>query len=232
MDLNASFHFRAAAALAATALCAAAHAVEPSDAFKADCAFRLPTTDIRVKVVAPPPDYDYSKSMAQLTAMHPSPGTMGLTSGTRHLQVKQSGPMWGSATGLACTRPVIEMTVTLSLTVYVAKEFPRGTCTFREIKEHEQRHVRAHQEYAALTARDIEAQMRKAFGNDIYYGPAKELSSSLRRAVEDGWFRHFETAMNGVAAWNAKIDSRAEYERPYIACSGEPDRLIAAARKR
>lgn len=204
---------------------------EPDAAFKSDCNFRLKPTDIRVKVVAPAPDYDYSKTMAQLTAMHPSRGTMGLTAGERLLQLKSDGAVWRRSDGMGCTRPVFEMTVTLKLTVYVAKEFPSGTCTYREIKEHEQRHVRANREYAEAAARNVEAEMRKAFGNDIYYGPASSLVRDLEKSVRDGWFKHLKTSLEGVKSWHAKIDSPAEYERPYIACKGEPSRLIEAAGK-
>src|SRR5574343_776129 len=49
-----------------------------------------------------------------------------------------------------CASPQITLTYGFApLTVYVAREFPSGSCAYKEIHEHEQRHVKTYQDHAA-----------------------------------------------------------------------------------
>ena len=137
----------------------------------ADDCDQLPKPTVIVKRVDEKILYNLEYSYRSLTnigaiAAHPGRQILGLTRGNAAISFSTSFPAYQERSGRwECTSPQITMTYGISpVTVYVAKEFPEGSCAYKEILEHEIRHVKTYQKHAA----EIEKQLLEYCGLDTY----------------------------------------------------------------
>lgn len=238
----------AAHAFAALTLCSlyapAAHADELAGAtpsqipkrFVADCERQLPATAI--DVVASPSEvkYDFTKGVAMLTGrptMFREGGahTLGLTEATFRLDVSWKGDvLMDSLSRMGCTRP--RVTVHLKVgpqQVFVGKEFPQSGCAFWEIAKHELRHVTANQEQAEKVAQVLQEELRKSFGNRIFYGNPDELKAAFTDTLENEWMPWAKDQFSQVEKVHESIDTPEEYARNNTMCGGEVPKALKAA---
>lgn len=208
---------------------------QPSRELRTQCEQRLAETVVRV--VSQPSDvvYDFSKSVQELTRMSPAAHgarwTLGLARARMRVATKWSVSSLTFEQGRGCLRP--SLTVTLSAgpqTVYVAREFPRGTCAFDEIAAHELRHVKANQEHLERVADRYQAEMAQFFGQRIFYGNVQALQKQLEQAVSEHWTRRILDELDQVDAHHRRIDSVEEYARNETMCDGEVPRRLRALR--
>lgn len=112
------------------------------------------------------------------------------------------------------------------MTVYVAREFPPGSCAYREIHAHEMRHVRAYQDHLKAIEKPIADALQARFaGTAPWRGPKGEANARLQQELQERWVPYVKREINKVDAAQALIDTPEEYARVAESCNGEVRRL-------
>lgn len=199
--------------------------------FQAECEQRLAPSQITVIVDTPAVEYDYSKTTQELSRKK-NPGkngtTLGLTAVREEVVLNSSFRSLQDPSGRTCMRPGFSVTIKLNpQRVYVAREFYKGTCAFKEVLAHEMRHVAANQSHSERVARAFEQEMRSAFGNDIYYSTGPQ-GDALVAAVRSSWLLHLQDELKKSELLHAEIDTPTEYARMGTLCDGEVVKILGS----
>lgn len=195
----------------------------------ADPCDELPKPSVSVKHVEKQPElnvrYGY-RSLTNLGAALARPGrqVLGLTRGNASVRLAASSPSIVSADGRwECTSPQISLTYGFDpMTVYVAREFPPGTCAHKEIYAHEMRHVETYQAHIVAIEKELTETLTARFATGkIWRGAAGQTSSQLQQELNERWVPYVQRQIGKVEAAQALIDTNEEYERVANACDGE-----------
>jgi hypothetical protein len=213
-------------------LAATGAAGDPSDAFRSTCERELAPTQVAVSSTPGKVVKELTKSIAELTAMQREHGpasprrAIGLTRAEyRFNSSVRVNVLTDPETGLSCGRPRIEVTLSVApQTVYVAREFPAGTCAYQKILEHEQRHVEVNQEHVDAAAEMLQAKMASFYGDRIMYGDAQELIDKVFGEVENRWTKVARRRFDESNVEHRAIDSPESYRRYRSMCGGELSR--------
>ncbi len=222
---------RRAVALVAlvTGLCPGARAQDAE--FARECETRL--APARLEVVVPPSSvqYDFSRSVAELTATRKKAEagrhTLGLTVFELKTSLAWQSNMLRRADDTACLRPHIRITLDVGPQhVYIGREFPQGSCAFNDIARHELLHVRANQARAEAVGAALKTALEQQFGNRVFHGRAAQLRAQLESALRESWFPWAQQQLAEVDKTHASIDSPEEYARNQLVCGGEIPRRL------
>jgi hypothetical protein len=132
-----------------------------------------------------------------------------------------------------CISPLVDVRLTLApIQVFIGREFPKGTCTYAVIYEHEMRHAKTYAQHAMLVENRLREAMRNRYGTEAFrvgvrQGP--DLVRQLQNEVRTTWLPFLQQEIDRVEPAQAAIDSPEEYARLAQACRGETQRLMAAA---
>ena len=175
--------------------------------------------------------YGY-RSLTTIGASANRPGrqVLGLTRGNATAAFALSLPMITDPSGRwECASPQITLTYGMSpLTVYVAREFPAGTCAYQEIHEHEMRHVQTYQAHLAAIEKELNETLTRRFATEtIWHAPAGETAEHLRRELDERWLPYVQRLIQQAEIAQAEIDTPEEYERVAQSCNGEITRRLA-----
>lgn len=195
----------------------------------ADSCDELPKPSITVKRIQEKlvfnTEYSY-KSLTNMGSVPARPGkeVLGLTRGNAIVGFATNSPTFVDRTGRwECSSPQITVTYGLSpITVYVAREFPEGSCAYKEIYEHEMRHVKAYQAHLADIEKLLVDALNARFNTGSpWRGPVGQSSDKLQRELSERWTPYVQREFNRVEEAQARIDTPEEYERVANACGGE-----------
>ena len=169
--------------------------------------------------------YSY-KSLTNLSASLARRGNqvLGLTRGNAKVSFSINSPTIVDRTGRwECSSPQITVSYGLSpVTVYVAREFPEGSCAYKEIYEHEMRHVKAYREHIVNIEKVLSDALTARFSTgNPWRGPAGQTQAQLQQELNERWTPFVLREFNRVEAAHAMIDTPEEYERVANACDGE-----------
>lgn len=169
--------------------------------------------------------YSY-RSLTNIGAAAARPGreVLGLTRGNATVQFALNISSFVDPSGRwECASPQITLTFGFSpMTVYVAKEFPQGSCAYKEIYEHEMRHVKTYQSHVASIEKDMAATLASRFATGApWRGPVGQAAVKLRRELDEQWTPYVQREIKRVEAAQALIDTDEEYARVANACNGE-----------
>jgi hypothetical protein len=212
---------RFAVALALLALALPARAADPCD--------KLPKPSVTVKRLETPlalnTTYSY-KSLTNLGAARARPGqqVLGLTRGNATVRfASNTASIVDARERWECASPQIVLTYGFSpLTVYVAREFPQGSCAHKEIHEHEMRHVQAYQKHVADIEKNVSDTLNARFATGApWRGPAGQVTARLQDELNERWLPYVQRELQKVDAAQALIDTTEEYDRVANACDGE-----------
>lgn len=208
-------------ALALLALALPARAADPCE--------ELPKPSVTVKRLETPlalnTTYSY-RSLTNLGAARARPGqqVLGLTRGNATARFASNTPsIVDSGKRWECASPQIVLSYGFSpLTVYVAREFPPGSCAHKEIHEHEMRHVQAYLKHQADIEKSVADTLNARFATGApWRGAAGEVTARLQDELNERWLPYVQRELRKVEAAQAVIDSDEEYERVANACAGE-----------
>lgn len=148
---------------------------------------------------------------------------LGLTSGSTRTEISFAGAsLLDKATARECIAPHI--TVELAYTpvnVFVAREFPASSCSYREIYAHEMRHVDIYRANLPLVEAKVREELARRYGDRPLYAAAGQGFARLRDDV-DGWLRPLVKAeLAKVELQQVELDSPEETFRMSHACMGE-----------
>lgn len=122
-----------------------------------------------------------------------------------------------------CASPQITLTYGMTpLTVFVAREFPPGSCAHKEIREHEMRHVQTYQTHLAAIEKNLAETLDRRFATgSVWRGRSGETAAALRRELDEYWLPYVQREIRKGEIAQAAIDTPEEYERVAQACDGE-----------
>ena len=117
----------------------------------------------------------------------------------------------------------IVVTLHIQPTIFIAREFPRGTCKHNAIREHELKHVQVDREivnkYAALLGQSVqEIVNRKTIYGPYHVAQSKEVETYLKDQLNVALKRYSKEMDDERKERQQKIDSLAEYERVNKMC--------------
>ena len=202
-----------------------------------ECA-SLPPPSVTVKRLDADPalrqDYGY-RQLNALGADRNRPGmqVLGLTRGKAIVRYETRMPGFADRAGRwECTSPQITLNYGFNpLTVYVAREFAPGTCSYREIHTHEMRHVDTYRQHAAAIEQEITATLKERFVTGMpWRGPSGQTQQRLAQEMETRWLPYITRLLNKVEADQALIDTPEEYEKVAASCNGEIRRVLGSRR--
>lgn len=203
--------------------------------FEQQCELRLPATKVEVVALPGKLTYDFSRSMKGLTQKGARQRTLGqVVLGLTESKV-ETNMAWGNNLLLhpdkkeACLRPSLKLTLNIPQVVSIASEFAEGTCAFNDILRHELLHVRANQSHAEATARYMQKELTKFFGNRVFYGEEGMLTAQLKEAITQSWLPLAKAKMEEVGQRHNVIDSPTEYAKNEFVCGGSISRAIRRA---
>jgi hypothetical protein len=174
---------------------------------------------------------DTSVSYRVLTVMNSSvagANVLGLTRMNSRVEMSVSGPILQDvSTGYECIAPQIKVTIIYSpMKVYVGREFPPNTCAYREILQHEMRHVQVYQQQLPIVEASVKAALSKAFKAEPLYAPAGQAQVLLEQKINNGWLSYIQGELNKVNAQQALIDTPKEYARLGRTCDGQVQKIL------
>lgn len=204
-----------------------------SGASAADRCDQLPSPSVTLKRHEEPITLDTRSSYRTLTLIGPrnlpaGKQVLGLTRGTATVRFESRITAYTDPGGRwECASPQLTVTYGFSpMTVYVAREFPPGSCAYKEIHEHELRHVRAYQTHLLRIEQELADTLKRRFVSDgPWRGPVGQARARLQQELEERWAPYIRREMNKVDAAQALIDTPEEYARVAASCGGEVKRL-------
>jgi hypothetical protein len=201
---------------------------------RADECDRLPPPTVTVKRFEEPVGLDTSysyKSLKVLAAELSRPGNqvLGLTRATSRVSFSIKNTSYIDRSGRwECSSPQFTVIYGFSpMTVYVAREFPKGGCPYSEIYQHELRHVKAYQDHLVSIERELADTLTRRFATDaVWRAPKGQTRLMLEKEMNERWLPFIKQAIERVEAAQALIDTPEEYARVSGACGGEIERVV------
>ena len=205
-----------------------------SSPFAADVCDQLPRPSVAVHRLEEPPTVNRQYGYRELTHLgsalaQPGKQVLGLTRGRASSRFSLSLARQLDPSGRwECASPQITVTYGFSpLTVYVAREFPEGSCAFKEIYQHEMRHVKTYQAHLVSIESELTATLSRRFATGSpWRGPSGQTRAQLERELNERWLPYVQREIDRVDADQTLIDSPEEYARVADSCNGEIGRLI------
>lgn len=178
--------------------------------------------------------YNFKLSIAQISSLSGQPATaqsatVGLTQSQFRLATSWEGQtLQDSSSRMQCTRPSLVVDVSVGpQVVSVAREFPKGSCAFWEIANHELRHVQTNQAHAEQVAAELQSSLRSSFQNKVFYGTQEELRVAFTKNLSNEWLPWGRARFDTVKFQHAAIDTPAEYAKTAVMCDGEVARALS-----
>jgi len=218
-------------------LAASFPAFSQTPGFRALCEERLPVPSLKVKRSDGGYRVDRQRSFRELTGMgadllrHGKQHILGITRAemTAAVEIKMAR-LESEKDGMECLSPQVVVTVEYQpINVFIGREFPPQSCTYREILQHEMRHVRAYRYHLPVVEASIRGKLARRFGSRIFYGRLGEMEGRLKADISDNWLPLIDAEIRKVDATQAQIDSPEEYNRMERVCDGEVQEFISSA---
>ncbi|MDQ5942080.1 MAG: hypothetical protein QG572_893 [Pseudomonadota bacterium] len=196
---------------------------------RADECDQLPKPSVTLKRLDAHPilnnTYSY-KELTHLGAAGVRKGTqvLGLTRGTAIAQFETSIPLYIDRTGRwECASPQIIVSYGFNpMTISIAREFPEGSCAYKEIHQHELRHVSTYLTHLASIEKDLAETLAQRFNTEKpWRGPAGQTQTQLQRELKERWLPYIQREINRGDEAQERIDTAEEYARVANACNGE-----------
>lgn len=212
-----------------------------TNVFAQDCSTLLPASSLDVRVVFEQPRISSDLAWKDIT----NRATRSVAGVGKHTQVfglteigintsfKTSLSVVSSGVSdMVCARLVMQVAfIADTPQVFVAKELPRDTCAFKEVLEHEYRHVALQRKMLNELADDAQREMGQAYGGQYFRGNREQLINRFAKEVSDYWKPRWEARLNGFSFYHYKeVDTPAEEQRMGLMCGGELLKVVEAAR--
>jgi hypothetical protein len=158
---------------------------------------------------------------------------LGLTRTESTVQIGANGPMLQDrGSGYECISPQIVVELSYApVKIYIGSEFPKGTCGYDVILEHEMRHLKTYMDHLPRVENTVRAALAKRFGGKPFYAPSGTAQSALSHEINTGWLSFIKAEMAKVETLQAAIDTPAEYARLGKLCNGEIQKVLNKTRR-
>lgn len=195
----------------------------------ADPCDQLPKPSVTIKRIEVPVTYntEYSyRALNNIAAELSRPGrhVLGLTRGNATVSFASNTPSIIDSRGRwECASPQITLSYGFNpMTVYVAREFPRGSCAYKEIHDHEMRHVETYRAHIISIEKELRDTLNARFAAEaVWRGQIGQANRLIQQEFDTRWAPYVQQLIKRADEAQARIDSTAEYERVTNACEGE-----------
>jgi len=195
----------------------------------ADECDQLPKPSVTIKRIEEKINFNTQYSYRSLTNIgaalaRPGNQVLGLTRGSAFVKFTTNSPSFIDPSGRwECSSPQITVTYGISpVTIYVAKEFPEGSCAYKEIYEHEMRHLKTYQTHMSSIEKLLSETLNARFATGApWRSPVGQTAPKLQRELDERWTPFVQREFKRVEEAQALIDTAQEYERVANACDGE-----------
>ncbi len=196
------------------------------DSFEQRCEAQMHPS---VRVTASPPTYILNNKLStrlltnRATYASSAHTIMGMTFSSTNADISLDGPsLIDPAGGRECIAPRIEVDLSFQpLEVFVAREFPPQSCSYREVFEHEMKHVKLYAEHLARIEALVRAELVRRYAAGPLYGPVGSGLARVQGQI-DAWLGPMiREQLAQVELQQVKIDGPDETERLSHACMGE-----------
>lgn len=159
--------------------------------------------------------------------------TLGLTVTKGMYKANLGGPLLQDpVSGYECIAPKVEITLNYSpVLIYVGNEFVPGSCAYREILAHEERHLQAYMDNLARVEQVVAKALSRRFEGKPLYAPSGTAMSALQHEINGTWFPFINAEFDKGKIKQAQIDTPAEYARLAKTCDGEIAAIMQRRRK-
>jgi len=193
----------------------------------ANCS-ELPPTKVEVNLLETPASTNFQYSYRQLRALtedyRQQQETLGLARGNASTRFAIEGRTWRAKNAQSeCSSFEIRLSYGFSpITVYVGREFAKGSCAHDEIYRHELQHVESYQQHARAIRDEITQTLKQRFESSTpWYGAPGETATRLQRELDERWLPYVQRMLDRVKVAQRRIDSPEEYARVAASCNGE-----------
>jgi hypothetical protein len=175
----------------------------------------------------------YRALTARTGSMNNRMQTLGLTVTKGVYRATLGGPvLQDPASGYECVAPRVTIQLNYSpVLIYVGNEFVPGSCAYKEILAHEQRHLKAYMDNLARVEKVVKTALDKRFAGQPMYAPSGTAMSALEHEINGTWFPFIQAEFDKGKIEQAKIDTPQEYARLAQACNGEIATIVNRRRK-
>jgi hypothetical protein len=159
--------------------------------------------------------------------------TLGLTVTQGQYSASLGGPiLQDPVSGYECIAPQVDVKLNYSpVLIYVGNEFAPGTCAYKTILEHEQRHLQAYMENLARVEKVVREALNRRFEGKPLYAPSGTAMSALEHEIHGTWFPFIRDEFEKGKAKQDAIDTPEEYARLGKTCDGEIADILLKRRK-
>lgn len=203
-----------------------------------DCSAAGQNAPVSVRLEMPDPDLNTDLSYAQITqkfrSYHKGQAAgsffqaLGVTEFTMDVQFQlKFREKMKSFTGQACLIPEqIEVVLMLKQTIFLGRSSTRSKCQFRELMDHEMRHVTINRDVTQKNLKKFEDSVREGvakFGQYQGWGPydlqhSPEKRELLKQYMDSSIKRAAKATENEINRLQSKVDTPGEYMRIGRAC--------------
>jgi hypothetical protein len=195
---------------------------------------QLPPPSVTVRRLETPVMLNTNYGYRTLTNLGAAPArqghrVLGLTRGKATVKIESNTRSYIDRRGRwECASPQLTISFGFDpVTVHVAKEFPSGSCAYREIYEHEMRHVLAYEAHSVAIEKELVDALTNRFATGVIWrGPIGQSREKLQLELNERWIPYIKRAMERVEATQALIDTPEEYARIAGSCNGEVKKQI------
>lgn len=164
-------------------------------------------------------------SKARTNTINPyAPGTISHTFGLAHrkfaMQHRVEYKMYTNPRTRKTCYIVYKIDIKMNMkpTIYIAKEYPRGSCHYDHVMAHEQEHIAVDRNFTDSYLAEVKKKLSQLIRTKQVYGPVREsMKSATTRQLQRDIERKIKAVLDVMEkerdAEQAKIDSLESYER-------------------
>lgn len=209
-----------------TALSLPAAAQAGGQTFEQRCEMEMkPSFEVSLRESGYQVDNTVSSRVLNNRSVHHYAGELmlGMTALEARTVVSFDGPaLADKATGRECVAPRISVELAFpAMSVFVAREFSPASCSYRQVLDHELRHVQRYRDQFPSLVQSVRHGLAARFGDRPLYAPRGKGLDKLEVDI-DTWVRPYIKAEIGrMELAQAAMDTPDESFRMSIACHGE-----------
>lgn len=111
--------------------------------------------------------------------------------------------------------------------IYLAQELYANSCAFKEVLEHEKRHVALQKRLLKELLKEVETEMGRVYNGQYFQGDSEQLIQRFNQEVTRFWKPRWENRLAGFSFYHAQeIDTPAESERMGVLCDAELSKIV------
>ena len=190
---------------------------------------------IIVKLATAPTKYIKTRNAYDLTSMHNTGGgvTLGLAGGPISITVRGQFQSTSLKNNACVELKKLEVLFWAKPEVHIANNFKKGSCEYREVLGHEQKHIRTLRQFVKQQAPKLKREVRKIVKSTRTQYKVKDTqASTAQKKIEKQIFKRLEAYQNRIMpvlqARQKAIDTPEEYRRVAARCDNWGRKLVSS----